>query len=1367
MVYPLLKNKVAETSGLIAVMAQWGLTADELLPVIDKVNKVADDYAITSSDLVAGLQRSSGAAKVLGLTLEETIAILTAMREATGRTGKEVGNALNSILSFMQRDKAIDTFESMGIAVFADEARTQFRNVIEIFDEMAAKWPQMGEAAKQAFTTEAEAAGLFSEEMSEAVGMQEQWNDMQQRDLSQAAAGVYRRNYLLALLQNWSKVDEVLISQENALGYSMKENERTMQTLEKQIEVLRASAEQLAVALGDAGLLNELTALVEGMTDVVQWFNGLDDSMQTALLTIAEVTLAVKLLDAALKAAGLSAMLSGGAKVAGLAAMGPKLTEVTKGITSVATAAAAARVAVGGLGKGLIAMAGGPVGVTLIAIGSAIGIIAREVNKANEELIEHGAMAESLVGEYDKLTEKLNSVTVGTDEYNQTAKELTALKGQIADSMPELIDGWDSETGSIKINREEMDRLITASNELKKSKEDLDNISSAESSRLDEENKKLEQEMQSYENQQGILKDLAERKEELTAALARQKEGSEEAQKTQEALGETERLIADIAQEAGLKRNATVDSIMAKLKELAVARQQDVLNNKIKQAELTTDTINETHRRLAVLEQEIQAKRSLLPGGKWYDDIPIWQKGKYNFLPGGEGWARLGLSNKQKEMSQVNTELQASEAELEKQLKIINEAQNEINKLQTGIATDSAPPPGGGDGGKTKTTADAISESLKQLANSSKMFEVVNYGIGSTLQGLDRQLGTVGAEYDYLNSRVEAGTATSANYARMQELIGAKMGLVKREQDELTNANTLYQQQINALNPLLAKATAEYERFKAAGDSEHMKDAQSAVKDLQGEIDSLSSAIASNTQKIWENKGALEQLATTAYSSYYQSMTSWMQHMESIGRLGTQQQLEYLNNIDETKLKQSEAWQLEEDRFSERRALLDEEMDKIKAAYDERMSQYEDEIEANDHLIERKEEQAEAAVSAIDDEIAAIQRLMDLLDEEGESEDREEAERQHNKKLAELAEERLYHELRTGLEHQDRIKEIDDEIAEENRSWQLQQNDWAREAQKQAYQDQIDALKDKQKSVEKSSREEINQLKTQNDRKKQEMQKYYSEVETLLNDHTLDMLAALGSANEDMYQKGLELMRNYGKGLKDGTGEISTEMEDFFGGTVPTEHGNLPSGSDAGQPSYNPGPQQTLVATVSPNQVRNIGGMYTLPARTLAGLLGESAEWNQQRQQVQVGGKWFSPLQNDNGTTYLSIRQVAEALGYIVKYIGSDDSIQIWDKAHDGAKVLQTGAAVLKHDERVLSPQLTTSFDRLASILVKTPDITSRITGGDNADLDRVADRVIAAMDRRKLLVDKAVNIEHVEVNERADMQALGVEIRSMLTATG
>lgn len=84
-------NSAQSTQQMVAVMSQWNLQAKDLLPVLDMINKTADEYAITSGELLDGLVRSSGAAKVLKLSLQETIAILTAMREASGRTGREVG----------------------------------------------------------------------------------------------------------------------------------------------------------------------------------------------------------------------------------------------------------------------------------------------------------------------------------------------------------------------------------------------------------------------------------------------------------------------------------------------------------------------------------------------------------------------------------------------------------------------------------------------------------------------------------------------------------------------------------------------------------------------------------------------------------------------------------------------------------------------------------------------------------------------------------------------------------------------------------------------------------------------------------------------------------------------------------------------------------------------------------------------------------------------------------------------------------------------------------------------------------------------------------------------------------------------------
>lgn len=82
------------TQGLISIMAQWSYGVSDLEEVIDKLNKTSDNYAVTTGDLVEALQRSSGAARALGLSFEETVGLITATRVASGRLGKEVGKRL-------------------------------------------------------------------------------------------------------------------------------------------------------------------------------------------------------------------------------------------------------------------------------------------------------------------------------------------------------------------------------------------------------------------------------------------------------------------------------------------------------------------------------------------------------------------------------------------------------------------------------------------------------------------------------------------------------------------------------------------------------------------------------------------------------------------------------------------------------------------------------------------------------------------------------------------------------------------------------------------------------------------------------------------------------------------------------------------------------------------------------------------------------------------------------------------------------------------------------------------------------------------------------------------------------------------------
>lgn len=258
----------------------------------------------------------------MNLSIDETISLLTVMREASGRTGQEVGNALNSILSYVQRPGSIKTFENMGIRVFADEARTQFRNVMEIFQDVGAKWDTISKDIQDGFIKSADDAGLFSEEIASALGLQDQWNDLQQRDLSQAAAGVYRRNYFIGMIERLSESQKVLNGLTDAAGYSMRENDRTMDALTKKYQSLKTAAQQLAVALGDAGLLDTLKNIVDGATDAATAISKLNPELKALLTTALEIIA----ISAALK--GVMGLFTDKALLAGAGALLPGWTKL-------------------------------------------------------------------------------------------------------------------------------------------------------------------------------------------------------------------------------------------------------------------------------------------------------------------------------------------------------------------------------------------------------------------------------------------------------------------------------------------------------------------------------------------------------------------------------------------------------------------------------------------------------------------------------------------------------------------------------------------------------------------------------------------------------------------------------------------------------------------------------------------------------------------------------------------------------------------------------------------------------------------------------------------------------------------------------
>jgi TP901 family phage tail tape measure protein len=230
----LLASRIAELEVedaarlLSAAMLQFGITAREILPTLDSLNTLSNNYRVTTDDLLQSISRTGSVYAEHNGRLSELAAITAVVSQATARSGSEIGNALKTIQSNLDR---IDTqkliFDKLGISSvnFAGEAKSLGEILIELQSRI------------------------------------ESLSTSEQKQLTLQIAGVRQRNILIAAIHN---AGESIIAENKALtqaGSSQSEFEQTARTLGAALERLQATLIQVA-NLGGGPLFKVFTSLV-------------------------------------------------------------------------------------------------------------------------------------------------------------------------------------------------------------------------------------------------------------------------------------------------------------------------------------------------------------------------------------------------------------------------------------------------------------------------------------------------------------------------------------------------------------------------------------------------------------------------------------------------------------------------------------------------------------------------------------------------------------------------------------------------------------------------------------------------------------------------------------------------------------------------------------------------------------------------------------------------------------------------------------------------------------------------------------------------------------------------------------------------
>ncbi|MBR5285306.1 MAG: phage tail tape measure protein, partial [Clostridia bacterium] len=434
------------TDGLIAVMTQFGLNASDLMSIIDQLNKVADNFPVTTEKMLTALQRTGSSASNANLSLEQTLGIITAISKATGRSGANIGTAVNSLIQYSQKSGALDVFAQLSDNTNAvvDRYRMGAATILEVWQAVGAEIASLDERQKnllQGLIDSDDIQNLESELHDELGDIFEQIGDVY------GVANTFRKNYFIALLANLSTVDDAINVARESAGYSAKENNEYLESYTAKLNKLQSQWQKLAN--DEQGWLK----FRKGLLDVGR-----------AMLTLIEYTGGLRTTFIAL-----------GTVIATV--FGAKVVSAIKNFF--ATIAA---------GNATINATAGIIGIIATAISIVVGLVEKLISDAEEarkQAIDLYNQNKENNIELAAYYEHLKSLKKGSAEYYETEKKIVELLGDKKTVLSGLTAGTEEYSAALAnlTNIELTSALIAQEKAQKAAAEKLLNINRTSSPR--------------------------------------------------------------------------------------------------------------------------------------------------------------------------------------------------------------------------------------------------------------------------------------------------------------------------------------------------------------------------------------------------------------------------------------------------------------------------------------------------------------------------------------------------------------------------------------------------------------------------------------------------------------------------------------------------------------------------------------------------------------------------------------------------------------------------------------------------------------------------------------------------------------------
>lgn len=153
------------TSGLVSIMKAFKIDTDDVeRNIMDNINTLGNNFAVTNGNIVDGLQRSASAMAAMGQSFEDTTALFVGGMEIL-QDAESMGSALRTIAlrvrgydeetNELSEDLTNITGEvaeltktvqhSQAISLFTDETQQHYKSMVQYLGELSDRWDEISE----------------------------------------------------------------------------------------------------------------------------------------------------------------------------------------------------------------------------------------------------------------------------------------------------------------------------------------------------------------------------------------------------------------------------------------------------------------------------------------------------------------------------------------------------------------------------------------------------------------------------------------------------------------------------------------------------------------------------------------------------------------------------------------------------------------------------------------------------------------------------------------------------------------------------------------------------------------------------------------------------------------------------------------------------------------------------------------------------------------------------------------------------------------------------------------------------------------------------------------------------------------------